>query len=139
MRRFSLTSHPVVAALAVWAVLMLGILWQSIAHAEAGAALRDPEADRLYQQLMAYPGDQEKTLAYANRASQLGDYEAAVAPLERLLIVNPTSSKLRLELGILYYLLGSKEVSKTYLQEAKTGATANPDIIKQADSYLSRM
>lgn len=139
MKRFSFVSHPILLAISVWSLLMVGVLWHSVAHAEVGAALGDPQANTLYQQLLAYPADQDKTLAYAKRASELGDYEAAIPPLERLLITNPKSARLRLELGILYYLLGSKEVSKTYLQEAKHGAAGNSDIIKQADSYLSRM
>lgn len=139
MKRSLLISHPVINAIFVWALLMAFFAWHSAAHAEAGAALRDPETNRLYQQLLAYPADQEKTLEYSKKAAALGDYEAAIPPLERLLLNNPKSAKLRLELGILYSLLGSKEVAKTYLQEAKLGAKADSDIVKQADAYLKRL
>lgn len=136
-------TSPILSGLSLsglWVITFL--LFAAPGHpalAGTGDALHDPQADALYQQLLAHPDDQDKTLAYARRAADLGDYEAAISPLERLLIVNPKSARLRLELGILYYMLGSNEVAKDYLTKAKDGASGHPEIASQADAYLSRM
>lgn len=95
--------------------------------------------DLAYEQLIANPSDLDLTVTYAELAVELGDYEAAIAPLERLLVHNPDVPKVKLELGILYYLLGSYDAAKTYLTDAKASAVNEPDIAAQADSYLAKL
>lgn len=93
--------------------------------------------DAMYNQLLADPTNIDLTVSYAELAVEIGDYEAAVPPLERLLMTNPDLPKIKLELGILYYLLGSYDISKTYLSEAQMSADEN--ITAQANDYLARM
>ena len=59
------------------------------------------------------PSNLDVAVEYASLSSQVGDYEAAVSTLERMLIFAPNTPRLRLELGILYYRLGSYEVSRS--------------------------
>lgn len=118
--------------------LIVGLFLASSAGA---ASLADKEArlDVLYNELLVNPGNVDKTIEYAELAVDIGDYEAAIPPLERLLITNPNAPKLKLELGILYYLLGSYDVAKNYLNDAKQGGKAPETIIRQADTYLQKM
>ena len=93
--------------------------------------------------LVFSPAAHAATQQEFDMAVDLGDYEAAIPPLERLLISNPDTPKLKLELGILYYLLGSYDVAKQYLHDAKSpkrdGSMPKPEIIAGADEYLNRM
>ncbi|MAR56520.1 MAG: hypothetical protein CMM93_05000 [Rickettsiales bacterium] len=111
-------------------------------HAESLSA-KQARFDSLYQELMANPTDVDKTLEYSNLAVEMGDYEAAIPPLERLLISNPDTPKLKLEIGILYYLLGSKDVARSYLEEAtqakRDGSMPKPEIIAGANEYLQKL
>lgn len=125
--------------LAVTSFLLIIALFFAAAAQANTYSDKKQQFDALYQQMLSNPADTDLTLKYAELAVDIGDYEAAIPPLERLLIGNPKSAKLQLELGILYYLLGSYDTAKTYLQEAKTGESAQPAIKQQADDYLRRM
>ena len=78
------------------------------------AANADPEFNALFQRSMQRPADVDAGLALARRAVELGDYEAAIGVYERILFYNPTLVQAKLELGRLYYRLGSYESARTY-------------------------
>lgn len=120
-------------------VLCIGALW--LIQPASGETLAQQEAqlDQLYHELLADPTNVDKTLSYAELAVEIGDYEAAIPPLERLLISNPGAAKLKLELGILYYLLGSNDAARTYLEDAKATQGASDLIIQQSNEYLAKM
>jgi Flp pilus assembly protein TadD len=46
------------------------------------------------------PADVNAALAYAQEAVKIGNYEAAIPPLERILMFNPKLSEVRLEVGV---------------------------------------
>ena len=56
-------------------------------------------------------------------AAKLGDNEAAVSALERMLLFNPNLPRVQLELGALYFRMGSFEIARSYFEKA---AAANP-------------
>jgi tetratricopeptide (TPR) repeat protein len=78
---------------------------------DAGVAAPDIEVRRqaLLQQMLQDPSNLDVAFEYASLSSQVGDYEAAISTLERMLIFAPNTPRLQLELGILYYKLGSYE------------------------------
>ncbi len=78
------------------------------------AANADPEFNALFQQSRQRPGDVDLALALARRAVELGDYEAAIGVYERILFYSPSSVRAKLELGRLYYRLGSYESARAY-------------------------
>ena len=105
--------------------------------APAHAISKQERFDMLYQQMLRNPADVDLTLAYAKLAVEMNDYEAAIPPLERLLLTAPTP-RLKLEIGILYFLLDSHEVARDYFMQVKNSNA--PDTLKtQADDYLERM
>ncbi len=137
MHAQAFTFRPAIALTATF-VLMIGLF---IATQAQASSLGENQArfDRLYNELLADPANIDKTLQYAELAVEIGDYEAAIPPLERILIGNPGANKIKLELGIMYYLLGSYDVARTYFSEITQDATAKPEFSAQAQSYLKRL
>ncbi len=125
-------------AVAASFILMIGMF---VALQAQAASLSDNQAklERLYGELLADPANVDKTLEYSELAVEVGDYEAAIPPLERLLITNPGANKIKLELGIMYYLLGSYDVARTYFTEITQDSSASPNYQRQAQSYLNRL
>ena len=93
----------------------------------------------LYSELLDNPTDISNTLKYAKLAVEIGDYEAAIPPLERLLLTNPNATKIMLELGVLYYMLDAHDVARGYFMDVKEQADAHEEMVQKADAYLKRM
>ena len=93
--------------------------------ASAQAQDVDPELqkqyDEAFQSIFADLGNLDKTFRFAELAVQTGNFEAAISALERMLLINPNLPRVRLELGVLYFRLGSYQVAKTYLDRAVEG------------------
>lgn len=85
------------------------------------------------------PANIELTLRYARVATELHDYEAAITALERLLFFNPTLARPRLELGVLYYRVGSYAQARTYLEQARAAPDVPPDSAALIDDYLTEI
>jgi Flp pilus assembly protein TadD len=75
--------------------------------------IRSKRRQDLLRLMLQDPSNLDVAVEYASLSSQVGDYEAAVSTLERMLIFAPNTPRLQLELGILYYRLGSYEVSRS--------------------------
>lgn len=75
----------------------------------------EAEAERLLDAVRANPADMDLAFAYAEVAIALGDFEAAIGTLERMLITTPDLPRVRLELGSLYFRLGAYDVARVYL------------------------
>lgn len=122
---------------------VIGLITLTCLHVSSAQAFtysdKKQSFDALYTQLLANPGDVDLNIQYAELAVELGDYEAAISPLERVLLTHPGEAQIQLELGVLYYLLGSYDVSKNYLTAAQAGAEGDTGITSKATDYLSRM
>lgn len=75
----------------------------------------------LFEQVLDAPTDLELMFAYAAASMQLEDYEAAIATMERMLIFEPDLPRVKLELGVAYFRLGSYAVAQFYFEEALAG------------------
>ncbi|CAN5154066.1 hypothetical protein BH10PSE10_BH10PSE10_08590 [soil metagenome] len=95
-----------------------------VAQAGAARAQGSAEQDQLYQEMVRNPANHEITFSYVKAATERGDYEAAIGALERLLFYNPRLTRVKYELGALYFRLGSYEMARRYFKEA----LASPDI-----------
>ncbi|HRJ68522.1 MAG TPA: tetratricopeptide repeat protein [Beijerinckiaceae bacterium] len=76
------------------------------------------EHDALFAEVLKNPSNVDVSFRYAEVATRLGDYEAAIGALERIIFYNPNLPRVRLELGVLYFRLGSYEMSKSYFESA---------------------
>lgn len=111
----------------------------------AVAAPTAPERDQLLaqkqtllRQMLQNPSNVEVILAYARVAAQTGDNEAAASALERLLLFKPNMPQVELELGVIYFRMGSFEIARSYLEKAKAD-NPPPDLKPRIDRYLAEI
>lgn len=101
------------------AACILGTLATISIAAPPNARAQEPGASqRLAAEVLAHPADLDLGYRYAQALLDEGDYAGAAAALERLLMIEPAQPRLRLELGVLYFRLGSYDVAQTYLRRA---------------------
>lgn len=118
----------------VWLGLVLGLAL--LTQAAAAQTASRPELDEAYAQVLQHPMDRQLTLNYARIALELKDYEAAIPPLERILMSEPENARIKLQVGILYRALGSKLMARQYFADAAQTKDAPGEIIKEAEDYL---
>jgi tetratricopeptide (TPR) repeat protein len=88
-----------------------------------------------FQGILAQPSDLNNTLQYAAAASA-DDIESAIGTYEQLLFYNPTLSRVRFELGVLYLRLGSYEMARSYFQSALQMRDITPDLSERAQELI---
>jgi hypothetical protein len=85
------------------------------------------------------PSNLDVAFEYASLSSQVGDYEAAISTLERMLIFAPNTPRLQLELGILYYKLGSYDVARSYFAQVVANPSVPQEIAAKVRLYLQQL
>jgi tetratricopeptide (TPR) repeat protein len=114
----------------------------AFAAPDSTPASRDQIEDRrqaLLRLMLQDPTNLDVAFEYAALSSQVGDYEAAVSTLERMLIFAPNTPRLQLELGILYYRLGSYEVSRSYFAQVVANPNVPPETAEKVRLYLQQL
>jgi tetratricopeptide (TPR) repeat protein len=118
-----------------------GVAVCSIVWVTSPAAALPPELqrqlDETFRQVMRNPGDTPANLAYAKQMEEAGEYEKAIASLERILIADPAQTWVRVEIGRLYFRLGSYEIARTYFQRALADSSLDPAQRAVAQQYLA--
>lgn len=99
------------------------------------AALR-AAYDAAFKATMDKPADPAVLVKFAEIAVELGDLEGAISVLERLLLIDGDQPEVKLELGVLYFRLGSPDVARSYLEAARDSVSADDDIRKRATTFL---
>ncbi len=109
--------------------------------AQQPAPVSDTRAayDAAFKETLLKPGDPPTLLRYAELAVQVGDIEGAISALERLLLIDSDQPKIKLELGVLYYRLGSYEAARGYLESARISARASPETKERAGQFLTEV
>jgi hypothetical protein len=108
------------------------------AAAFGGGAEAATRADqqRLLAAMQRAPTDYDITLQYVRVSTELEDYEAAIGALERLLFYNPDLSRAKVELGMLYFRMGSYENAAHSFRAAGAAADLDPALRNRVDAYL---
>jgi tetratricopeptide (TPR) repeat protein len=108
------------------------------ARAQIQAPVVDPtgQYDALFRQVLADPANVELSFRFAELATRLGDYEAAIGALERILFYNPNLPRVQLELGVLYFRLGSYEMARSYFASALEAPDAPGEIRLRVSGFL---
>ncbi len=118
-------------------------LHQEIALAQVppSAASGDVEQqyDAAFQEMLRKPADLDVLFKFATVATQTGDLEGAISALERMLLINPNLPRVRLELGVLYYRLGSYEIARSYLEAALKSQALPPDVRSRAEQFMAEV
>ncbi|MGE5271229.1 MAG: tetratricopeptide repeat protein [Thiohalocapsa sp.] len=94
--------------------------------------------EALFAQTLRDPANLDVAFAYADAAAKLGDFEAAVSALDRMLLFNPNLPRVQLEIGALYFRMGSYDISRSYFQKA---LAANPpaEVRARIERYLGEI
>jgi hypothetical protein len=124
--------------LSFWTALLWAASGVASAMAQPAGDLRR-EYDAAFAQMLQKPADLDVLFKFAAVAAQTGDLEGAISALERMLIVNADLPRVRLELGVLYYRLGSFEIARSYLESALKSATVPPDVRSRAEQFLAEV
>jgi hypothetical protein len=103
------------------------------------ASVVQGDYEALFKQMFQNPSNLEISFKFAEQAAARGDYEAAIGALERMLFFNPNLPRVKLELGVLYFKLGSWDLARGYFQEAIKGPGVPDDIRAQVNAYLAEI
>ena len=85
------------------------------------------------------PADLDVTFRFAEVSALLGNFEAAVSALERMLLFNPDLPRVRLELGVLYFRLGSYALARTYLTRALAADEVPAGVQQRVEVFLAEI
>ncbi len=88
--------------------------------------------------MLRNPADLDATFAYADVSARLGDYEAAVSALDRMLLFNPNLPRVQLEIGALYFRMGSYDLARDYFTRA-AAANPPPAVRQRIDDYIAQI
>ena len=94
------------------------------------------EQNALFQRMVLNPANHDVTFEFARVASARGDYEAAIGALERLLYYNPRLTRVKYEIGALYFRLGSYAMARRYFKEALQSPDLDPTTRQRIETYL---
>ena len=123
--RILLTLACVLAAGQALAQTKPGVPPKKVVVAQPGAmSTQQIQARRevLFHAMLQRPDDLDAAFEYAALSAQVGDLEAAISTLERMLIFAPGLPRLQLELGVLYYRMAAFETARGYFEAAIAGA-----------------
>jgi tetratricopeptide (TPR) repeat protein len=126
------------ALLTAGAAMPVGVRAQTSGEISNDAELQKAY-DAAFAAMMADPQSLDKTFTFAELAARKGDLEGAVSALERMLFVNPDLPRVKLELGVLYFRLGSYETARAYLQSALDTPDVPQAVRERADTFLSEI
>ncbi|WP_186415076.1 tetratricopeptide repeat protein [Pannonibacter sp. P2PFMT1] len=127
------------------AICLIGLLSPVFAVMQSDDAASQPfpadnlaaRQQQLLQATLAQPQNLDIAFEYAMVSSQLGDYEAAIGTLERMLIYAPGLPRVQLELGVLYMRLGAKDMARNYFESAISGPNVPPQVTERVNYFLA--
>lgn len=106
---------------------------------DAERAQLEAQRRELFQQMLADPTNLDVAFEFAGLSARVGDVEAAISTLERMLIFAPGLPRLQLELGVLYFRLGAYETARSYFDNALKAPNV-PDLVKaRVDPYIAEI
>ena len=94
-------------------------------------------ADLLFKRLLLKPDDLGAGFEYAQLETELGDYEAAIGALERILYYNPNLPRVNLQLGTLYFHLRSYEMARNCFDAVLNAPDVPLDIRTEVQTYVA--
>ncbi|MFI5012511.1 MAG: autotransporter domain-containing protein [Hyphomicrobiales bacterium] len=95
------------------------------------------EEDALFPRLVREPQNLDLAFHFSEVASAAGDYEAAVGALERMRFYNADLPRVELELGVLYFRLGSYKMALSHF-EAAVSAPDTPEEVRKRVAEFQR-
>ena len=105
----------------------------------AGTKSLKSEQQALFARMLKEPANLDVAFHYAEVSTKLNDFEAAIGALERMLFFNPNLARVKLELGVLYFRLGSYEMAKTYFTNAIKDPATPSEVRAKVKAYLDEI
>jgi len=99
----------------------------------------EAKRQQLFQQMLGDPSNLDLAFAYAALSEQVGDLEAAISTLERMLVFAPGLPRLQFELGVLYYRLGSWSTARSYFTTVMQQPVVPDDVRNQIGAYMAQI
>src|SRR5690242_5649191 len=129
-----------------WCLILMGALSIDVSRAEnadipaaADEAQLRAEYDRMFQEMLKQPANLDLMFEFAAVATRLGNYEAAISTLERMLLFNRDLPRVKLELGALYFRIGSYPIARSYLEDAISGPNVPTAVKQRVQAYLDQI
>jgi len=119
--------------------IMGGPAWGEEATKAAPQDAKRKAYDDAFKAMMADPGNLDKTFAFAGLAIEIGDLDGAISALERMLLIDPNLPRVKLELGVLYYRVGSYKMAQGYLNDALAAPNVPPEVTEKAQQFLAEI
>lgn len=132
----SLFNILICAGLCFGAVESISPVYAQGANPQASNELKARQA-HLLTILLKQPDNLDVSFEYAMISAQIGDYEAAIGTFERMLIYSPGLPRVQLELGVLYFRLGSTDAARSYFESAISGPEVPPEVQARVEEYLA--
>jgi tetratricopeptide (TPR) repeat protein len=95
------------------------------------------EANTLFKRIYEHPDDLDALFRYAQVTTELGDYEAAIGALERILYFRHDLPRVQLELGALYFRLHSFPMARSYFDTVLKGKDVPEPVRRRVTAYLA--
>ena len=124
-----------------WAVALaaaLAMATQVFAQTPATTSLKS-EQQALFDRTLKEPANLDVAFRYAEVSTKLNDFEAAIGALERMLFFNSNLPRVKLELGVLYFRLGSYEMAKNYFTKAIADPATPSEVRAKVQAYLEEI
>ena len=125
--------------LIVGVLLLLGVNHSSLAQSlKLRAVDTNAEYNALFKRMFDDPTNVPVTFRFAELATRLGDYEAAIGALTRILYFNPHLARVKLQLGQLYFKLGAYEIARSYFEEARRNGPPS-DVLAETERFVAEI
>ena len=124
-------------------IVALAALGLCVSAAPGAAQTQQPdlraEQERLFEAMFEDPDNLELMFGHALVSVELGDYEAAISTLERMLIFNPALSRAKVELGAAYFRLGAYENARYYFEDVLETSDPPPEVVGRVNRFLDEI
>lgn len=119
--------------------LLAACLVAGASFAQDGRAELRARQDALFQQMIDEPANLTLMFEYAQVSMKLEDYESAISTLERMLIYRKDLTRVRLELAVAYFNIGSYATSEIYFNEVLEDPAVDQAVRDRIALYLGQI
>lgn len=122
-----------------WAACFCAMFSAQTAFAQQQEAELQRELDAVYERLLDDPSDLALNRRMIELALALGDYDAAIGSVERLIFYDPDNPALKVEAARYYFATESYAVARGYLRDALSLTAVAPEVKRSAEALLQEI
>ena len=120
----------------VLALFIIAAFFLALPQPARADTASDTAWNAAYDAVLKNPTNRDLNKNYLSLCIAREDYEAAIAPLERLLAQSPDDANLIFKLGQMFHQLHSDKVAQTYFKKVADAPTASTELKAQAASLI---